>query len=516
MSGDGAVPGHRPPRDPPRDPPLAPAAAGALVFLASGAVLVLEILSLRLVAPYLGLSFETSTTIIGVALAAIAAGAWLGGRAADAVPPRRVLGPLLGLGGLLVLLVGPAVRATGDLARGAGAGGVLLVVTVAVFIPAALLSAVTPMIVKLQLGSVADTGRVVGWLSGLGTLGALVATFGTGFVLVAAVPASRVLLGLGAVLLAVAAVLSRRAVRRPAAAGAAAVLVGAAVLALVRPSPCDVETAYHCARIVADPDRPTGRVLRLDTARHSYVDLADPTHLEFPYVRAIAAVVDAVVPAGRPVDALHLGGGGATLPRWLAATRPGSRSLVFEIDPRVVAVDRERLGLRTGPALEVRVQDARLGLAEEPAGSRDVVVGDAFGGLAVPWHLTTREAVSDVRRALRPGGVYAMNVIDHPPLRFARAEAATLRAVFRHVAVLAPPDTLAGRGGGNLVLVASDAPLPLAAIASRLPRDGTGWAVQRDAAAFAAGARVLTDDFAPVDQLLTPYPRRPAPAPAAR
>jgi spermidine synthase len=147
-------------------------------------------------------------------------------------------------------------------------------------------------------------------------------------------------------------------------------------------------------------------VLVLDTLRHSYVDLDDPQYLEFTYVRAMASALDAVAPAPRPVDALFLGGGGFTLPRFLAASRPGSRSLVHEIDRDVVALARQRLGLRTGPAdgVEARVGDARLGLFEAPPASRDVVVGDAFGQISVPWHLTTREVAQQVRRVLRPGG----------------------------------------------------------------------------------------------------------------
>jgi spermidine synthase len=269
--------------------------------------------------------------------------------------------------------------------------------------------------------------------------------------------------------------------------------------------PCQVETRYYCAQVVADPQRESGRTLVLDGLSHSYVDLDDPTHLEFAYTQRFGDVL-AVQPDG-PLDALHLGLGGGTLPRHLAAVRPGSRSTVLEVDPQVVQLDRDRLGLRTGPDLEVQVGDARTGVVEQPDDAYDVVVGDAFGSLAVPWHLTTRELVEQVRRVLRPDGTYLLNVIDNPPLAFARAEAATLRAVFAHVAVYATPGALGGTDGGNLVLVASDRPLPLdrlrALAATRGERLG-------DAAAFAGDAQVLTDDDAPVDQLLTPYRRAPS------
>ena len=145
----------------------------------------------------------------------------------------------------------------------------------------------------------------------------------------------------------------------------------------------------------------------------------------------------------------------------------------------------------------MRVGDARTGIADVPDASYDVVVGDAFGSLAVPWHLATREMVEQVQRVLRPGGTYVLNVIDNPPLAFAEAEAATLLDVFADVAVLAPADYLAGRDGGNLVMVASDQPLPRAAFG---PPAEVG-----DGRAFAGVAEVLTDDDAPVDQLLSPY-----------
>ena len=494
-------------------PGLGPVLAGSLVFGTSAAVLVLEVLSLRLLAPYLGLTLETSTTVIGIALSAIACGAWAGGRAADRTDPAGAVGPLVLAGGALYLLVVPVVRWAGDAVRGTpDAGAVLLVAALAVFAPAALLSAVSPMVVKARLGTLDETGAVVGRLSGLGTLGAIVGTFVTGFVLVAAFPTSGVVLVVGSLLVAAGIVLTVRARSgarsRGRLAGPAAVAVVAAAGTALAPSGCEIETAYHCARVATDPGRPSGRTLVLDTLRHSYVDLEDPQHLEFMYVRAMASALDAVAPAPRPVDALFLGGGGFTLPRFLAASRPGSRSLVHEIDPAVVALARERLGLRTGPAdgVEARVGDARLGLFEAAPASRDVIVGDAFGQISVPWHLTTREVAQQVRRVLRPGGVYLLNVIDHAPLAFARAEVATIADVFGSVAVLATPDALAGRGGGNLVVVASTAALPVDAIRAALARRALplGVAGGDGARAFAAAAGVLTDDHAPVDQLLTP------------
>ena len=176
-------------------------------------------------------------------------------------------------------------------------------------------------------------------------------------------------------------------------------------------SPCQVETRYHCASVVPDPVRPDGRTLRLDTLRHSYVDTSDPTFLEFAYMRAFAAALDSR-PSG-PLSVLHVGGGGMTLPRYLLATRPESTNRVVEIDPGVVEIDRTRLALPNDPRLQVEVADGRVAVQRIDTDSQDVYVGDAFGGIAVPWHLTTRETVLDIDRVLRPDGLVVLNVIDY-------------------------------------------------------------------------------------------------------
>jgi spermidine synthase len=366
-------------------------------------------------------------------------------------------------------------------------------------------------VVKLQLGDLRRTGSVVGRLSGIGTLGAILATFATGFVLVAALPSSVIVVGLGllALVIGVALALSPGSRWRP---PISLLLLGVfgAGLGVAVPSPCQSETAYHCVRVVTDPARPAGRFLVLDTLLHSYVDLSDPTYLDFPYVQAIASVADVVKPAGRPLSVLHLGGGGLTLPRYLAATRPGTRSRVLEIDPGVIAFDRANLGLGDVPGLTIDVGDARVNLASEPPAGRDLVIGDAFGGLAVPWHLTTREMVAHIHRVLRPDGVYAVNVIDFPPNRFVRAEVATIASVFPNVAIVADPAALNGSGGGNFVVVASEAPLPLDALRARLAqRQSTLGLASGDAVTrFNGDAMILRDDYAPVDQLLTHPPQR--------
>jgi spermidine synthase len=490
--------------DGPPAPAMGPWVAAALVFGSSGAVLVVELASLRLLAPYLGLTLETNTLVIGLALAAIAAGSWLGGRAADHVSPRLLLGPLLAVSGGAVALLPTVVRAT----AASGDDSVFQLVSgLAIMLPAALLSAVTPIVTTLRLTSLEETGTVVGRLSGIGTVGAIAGTVLTGFVLISLVSVSTILVGLGLLLVVASVLVDLRLRSWRGRATAAAVVALGGLGAAVSPGACDVETTYHCALVQTDPERPSGRVLVLDGLRHSYVDLEDPTHLEFEYVQAIASVVDASWPASEPLAAYHLGGGGLTLPHYLEAVRPGTRSLVSEIDPGVVAVDVERLGAELGDGIEVRVEDGRLGLRRLDADSRDLVVGDAFGGVSVPFHLATREALLEVDRVLVADGSYVANLIDHPPLDFVRAELATMRSVFDHVVLLAAPDTLAGEDGGNLVAVGSQQAVDVAAVLDAAGAHSLEWQAIGGAALddFVGAAEVLVDDDAPVDQLLTPY-----------
>ena len=474
-------------------------AAPALVFLTSAAVLVLEILAGRLVAPYIGVSLEAYTGIIGTVLAGIALGSAAGGWVADRRDPATLLGPVLVASGVAALASLPIITTLGPAVAGTGgtADAIVLLAASAFVLPTALLSAVTPMVTKLRLASTAETGTIVGGLSAAGTAGALAGTFLTGFVFIAAWPTRPIVVGVGAALMLLGVVLTVISGKRWGSGSTLAVLVlaPAPVLALAVPAPCERETRYHCALVAVDPLRPFGRLLVLDDLRHSYVDLDDPTYLEFRYARLFADVVDAAL-GERPIDALHIGGGGFTMPRWISATRPGSTSTVLEVDPGIVDIGVDELGLELrDPDLRARVGDARLTIGDEDDDAYDLVVGDAFGGLSVPWHLTTIEMVTEVDRVLRDDGVYVLNVIDAGPRGLVRAELATLAGRFEHLAVIVPPDGPAG----NHVLVASDRPMD---IAEPQPDEGrlvVGAALER----FIGGAEPLRDDFAPADQLLS-------------
>jgi spermidine synthase len=257
--------------------------------------------------------------------------------------------------------------------------------------------------------------------------------------------------------------------------------------------------------VEVDPTRPSGRILWLDNLQHSYVDVDDPTYLGHSYAQTMSDVVDTIQPTRAPLEALHVGGGGFTLPRYLAATRPGTRSTVLELDPSIVELAQEELGLVLGADLTAVTGDARNNVRDVADDSVDLIIGDAFGGRSVPWHLTTREFLEDLDRVLRPDGTYVVNMIDQPPLGFARAHVATLRSVWDHVAVVGPPERVAGEDGGNFILVASHQPIDTAAIEAASRRRGdpeTAVTSPAELDRFVGGADVLTDEHAPVDQLL--------------
>ena len=212
--------------------------------------------------------------------------------------------------------------------------------------------------------------------------------------------------------------------------------------------------------LLADADRPGGWLLLVDRIRQSYVDLDDPTYLDFEYVQAFADVLD-LLPAG-PLAVTHVGGGACTLARYVAATRPGSPQIVLEPDAGLTEIVRRRLPFPRPSRIRVRPVGGRDGVAALGDASADVVVLDAFCGGRVPGELGAAEFVADVARVLRPDGVFLANLADGPPLRYTRRLVATVRREFRAVAVRADPAVFRRRRFGNLVMAASRARLPVA------------------------------------------------------
>ncbi|RQX16613.1 spermine synthase [Micromonospora ureilytica] len=249
------------------------------------------------------------------------------------------------------------------------------------------------------------------------------------------------------------------------------------------------------AELVPDPDRAGSWTLLLDGAPQSHVDLTDPTHLEFEYVRRLAAAVDLIAPAGEPLRVLHLGGGALTLPRYVSATRPLSTQRVSEVDGALVELVRRALPWPSDARLRVRVEDARAVLASTREASYDVVVADVFSGARTPAHLTSVEYAAEVARVLRPSGWYLANLADGPPLRHARGQVATVRSVLPRACLVGDAAVLRGRRYGNLVLVAGRSTPPVPELTRRAAGD---WFPGRVVAGdeldrFAGGAPVVRD-----------------------
>ncbi|MFF0423701.1 MULTISPECIES: spermidine synthase [unclassified Streptomyces] len=249
------------------------------------------------------------------------------------------------------------------------------------------------------------------------------------------------------------------------------------------------------AELIPDRERPRAWTLLIDGAPQSHVDLDDPARLTFEYQRRLGHIADLAAPPNRPLQAVHLGGGAFTLARYVAATRPRSTQQIVELDERLVQLVRRELPLDAGARVRVRSTDARAGLAKVQDGWADLVIADVFSGARTPAHLTSTEFLAEVRRVLRPGGFYAANLADGPPLAHLRGQIATAAAVFPELALTADPTVLRGRRFGNAVLLASDRELPVAELTRRVATDPHPGRVEhgRALADFAGGAAPVTD-----------------------
>ncbi|CAM5311646.1 hypothetical protein SSPIM334S_06619 [Streptomyces spiroverticillatus] len=250
------------------------------------------------------------------------------------------------------------------------------------------------------------------------------------------------------------------------------------------------------ARLMPDVDRPRAWLLTVDGAPQSYVDLDEPEHLEFEYARRLAYVVDGVAEPGEPLDVLHLGGGGLSLPRYVAATRPGSRQDVVEADRGLLGLVAEHLPLPDGGAgITVHGADGRAWLERAGDSSADVLIADVFGGSRVPAAFTSVGYAREAARVLRADGVYVANLADGAPFDFLRSQLATFRGEFAELALIAEPAVLRGRRFGNAVLVASQKPLDTAALARRTASDAFPARVEHGAALvrFVGGAAPVPD-----------------------
>jgi spermidine synthase len=537
-----------------------------VVFVASCCSLILELVAGRILAPFIGVSLYTWTSIIGVVLAGISLGNYLGGRIADRWPERRTLGVLLVAGGLASLAILPLINIatsipTGDLVDPNNRlGGVLpldraallitrivLITTLIFFPPSLVLGMVSPVVIKLTLRDLAHSGGLVGKVYALSTLGSILGTFATGFVLVQLLGTRMIVLGVGIVLVVMAAIFGDLVhVRRAAIPLFAGLLVvGALVPARnvkadncgadldclqhatsdgwdqATQSGCLRETAYYCIRVADDPsvsDHQTVKELILDHLVHSYNSIEDPNYLEYGYIKVYAEIADMLARRlpDRSLRVLYIGGGGYTLARHIEATYPNARQEIMEIDPGVTQTVYEQLGVdpKTTNITTYNV-DARLmanQLVNSNAGQYDLIIGDAFNDLSIPYHLTTREFDQELKRLLKPGGFYLALVIDSMVGgKFIPAYTDTVLRVWPAVQVMADGDTWSSSSPSTYVVAAGDqavAPEELGRAAGQGPAGSIATRImpgdQMHEWLDDAQAPLLTDDYAPVDNLIAP------------
>ena len=490
-----------------------------IVFMASACTLILEIVAGRLLAPHLGVSLYTWTTIIGVVLAGISIGNFLGGRLADRFPAPSTLGLCL-LASSLTSLAALAVVTTLHeqtfdfplLAR------ILIMTTGLLFLPSCILGMVTPLVVKQALTSLTHTGSIVGQLYAVSTAGSIVGVYLAGFVLIAQFGTRTVVFMVAVALLVLALLFGRLHRSRWL---AAALLVGTLALAgnaarpSVRADNCTLETNYFCIRVteVVRREQPVVR-LQLDQLVHSFNSLGNPQVIIYGYVQIAAETAQYVAEREPRMRTLFLGGGGYTMPRALEARYPEAVIEVIEIDPAVTRTAQTHMGLPWDTRVITYNDDARMAVRDLPLHSYHLIFGDTFNDFSVPYHLTTREFSQQIRDLLVEDGIYVTNIVDKLiDGRFLKAFVRTLQQVFPYVYVLGESDGIVEakiQTRGTYVVAAAAQPIAFERFGA-YPNPSAAPPTTRvmEQAAMEAWLdtgppEILTDDHVPVDTMLAP------------
>jgi spermidine synthase len=491
-----------------------------LAFISSACTLVIEIIAGRIMAPYIGVSLYTWTSVIGVVLAGMSVGNFCGGVIADRYASRRTLGLIFIAGGVACLSIVVVTHAIVGTTFGLSFLPRIVVYVAAIFfLPSFVLGMVSPVVVRLALANLERSGHIVGTIYACSTIGSIVGTFLTGFYLISWL-GTRTIVWLVAIVLLLTglllAVVDRRK-NRTAILGATAAAIAVFVFVGMRwaaghyAAPCDVESNYYCIKVLQTSENGhAARMLMLDRLVHSFIVPDDPFALDYGYERAYSNLTQAHAIGREHIDTLFIGGGGYSFPRYVEAAYKSSTVDVIEIDPAVIAVVYDRLGLPRSSRIRSFNQDARVFLTEwtDPK-QYDFIYGDAFNDLSIPYHLTTVEFNRIVASRLKPNGVYLSNIIDKfEGGEFLRAEANALRAVFPHVYIFGRGAAFQPFDRNTYVLMASRAPLNRAALDAITAPDEPGLrttplSADRFNAYVSAGRAItLTDDFVPVDQLL--------------
>ncbi len=508
--------------DQPSHDVLSPWLGRGIVFGAGAAMMSMEIAAGRMIAPALGVSLYTWTSVILAVLIGVGMGNTLGGRMADRFPSRQRLGMTCVGAGFMILLATIFPRLLDQLVQSSALDvwiRTLLYAFLVFLPPACALALITPQVAKLTLEDLGHTGRVVGSLGAWNAFGSIIGTYAAGDWLIAFFGTGRLLTLTGGGLMVLGLGLARTVAPRR----ARIALVGGMFFLgnLLVPSLCLRETSYYCIRVIkGDETGKDGWILRLDHLIHSYVVPAEPDVLGYSYEQVYANLLATRFGKDEAFSTFFIGGGGYVLPRYINAFYPNASVTVSEIDPEVTEVNRRLLGLSESANIRSIHRDARIALMQDtPDGSFHLVFGDAFNDFSVPYHLTTVEFHRLLKSKMKPDGLYAMNVIDDADHgQFLAAMIRTLQQVWMFVDV-APQAKDFRNGRNTFVLLASDVPLDRDAWMHARPfsetKDEDARAsreknihllTQEDITAFLAShvTPALTDDFAPTDAYLAP------------
>ena len=491
------------------------AALVVLQALVSAASLVVEIVAGRMLAPYVGMSLYTWTSVIAVVLSGFSAGHWAGGRVAerDSVSALRLtryaMAAAAATTGIAVFLLrwsaGPLLGSPLP-----PLFSIVAMTTAAFFLPSFFAGVPAPVLAHLSVaGRDGRAGRALGAMFAAGALGAIAGTLAAGFVFISWLGSIRTLVVIAGLYAAAAAMLLAMA-RRSGPAGIALTAIAAltALTGIAAQNPCTRESDYFCIRIedVSPDSAGSVRLMALDHLVHGISSRDDPQTMYTLH----AAMLDRLArlrmadrtAKGERFSAFFIGGGTFSMPR--AWTADGIANVtVAEIDPAVTTAAAEHLWFNPATA-DVASADARIVLSREVR-RFDVVVGDAFIDIAIPPHLVTAEFFALVRARLNPGGVYVMNVIDHlDRLDTLGAIMTTLKSAFPVV------EAWTQIGGGTnprrvFILVAGETTSAGDRFAGRGPEPFEAVRLTPDEIARLTGERsglLLTDDYTPIDRLM--------------
>ncbi|MBI2851838.1 MAG: fused MFS/spermidine synthase [Chloroflexi bacterium] len=487
--------------------------------------MVIELIAARIMAPYIGVSLYTWTSIIGVILAGIALGNYLGGKVADRYPSPTILSSIFLVGGTLTLLILPATRlvASGNLFGGLPIIWDFVLKTSAIFfLPAIILSMVSPMVIKLALADIGRTGGVVGTIYAFSTTGSILGTFMTGFffitwfgtrAIVWMIAAILIIIGVGVWFLWKMPERWRLSLKNFIFWGIIVyVFLVFGVVFQTRASwqPNFTRESNYYTIQVADRGVVI-KTVRLDDLIHSYVNVEDPTDLIYDYTIVFSEIVRYFAPQNPAPRVLHLGGGGYAFPRYLEALYPDSVNEVVEIDPVVTQIAYEELGLARDTSVISHNLDARLFLMQRKNGEKfDLVVGDVFNDKATPFHLATLEFNRMVKSNMKENGVYMVNIIDdYGRGRYMPSFAYTLKQVFKYVYLFTTGEDWEQVTFDTFVLLATDRQIDLAEyqMTVRQSEAFRPFGSPHDEAGFeeylvARKPILLTDDHVPTDILI--------------